>query len=268
MFTIRFQTTVFRPDLQVTLRNDIDGWGHDVPGIYQKDEWRFDLPEARYSKGMEFKFVLERMYWMVGANLSLLPVAGGDYVFSAPGAQFPPINEAIVENSYFQQLFFQPNLDENHVFEVIVIGSGMGGGIVAEQLADLGQTYWSLRARADVFCLETERVVGRDYVIQYRGQALQLTAQARFRLAPHSRVIVRETADGILRVLQVRPRGHPREVQWQAAPPRLPKPPAVPPPRPLAPVRPAPADHPWRRQFTAWAQAQTEHQRMVAAGHP
>ncbi len=135
--------------------------------------------------------------------------------------------------------------------------------------ADYHRGWPSGLARVDVFCLETERVVGRDYVIQYRGQALQLTPQARFRLAPQSRVVVRETADGMLRVLEASAgRSRPHEIPWQPAPPRQPKPPAVPAARPPQPTRPAAADHPWRRQFTAWAREQVEHQRMVAAGHP
>ena len=48
MFKIRFQTTVYRPDRQVTIRNNVDGWEHDIPGIYQDDEWQFELEESRY----------------------------------------------------------------------------------------------------------------------------------------------------------------------------------------------------------------------------
>ena len=79
MFTIHFATANHRPDFIVTLRNDIDGWGEDLPGIYENDEWRFELPEQRYPAGLAFKFVLERTYWMLGPNLFLQPVAGGDY---------------------------------------------------------------------------------------------------------------------------------------------------------------------------------------------
>lgn len=141
--------------------------------------------------------------------------------------------------------------------------------IAPQTPADYHRPWPAGLGRSDVFCLETERVVGRDYVIQYHGQALQLTPQARFRLAPQSRVVVRQTADGALRVVERTGRGGPHEIPWRPAPPRRPKPPAVPvPARAITPTRPAAPDHPWRRQFTAWAQEQAAHQRSVAAGHP
>lgn len=155
MFTIRFQTTVYRPDLQVTLRNNVDGWENDIAGIYQDDEWRFELDEDRYSNGMEFKFVLERTYWMNSNNEFLQPVAKGDYSYANPPIEFPPISEAIVENSYFQQLFFEPSYDEEHIFDVIVIGSGIGGGIVADQLVDM---------EADVLVLEIGSVLFQTHI--------------------------------------------------------------------------------------------------------
>ena len=103
---------------------------------------------------------------------------------------------------------------------------------------------------------------------QYGPQALQLTPQARFRLSPKSRVLVRETADGTLRVLHVDPRGSEHEIRWEPAP-RLPKPapaPARVTPRPVV-HRPA-ADHPWRREIHQWAQDQQHRPAApVAAGH-
>lgn len=151
MFTIRFKTVAYRPDMQVTLRNAVDGWGHDIPGIYEKDEWRFELPEGRYPAGIEFKFVLERTYWMGGANLQRPAFAGADHVLAAPEVVFPPMSEVLVENSRFQQTFFAPDLDENRVYDVIVIGSGIGGGILADQLSDLGATVLVLEAGSALF---------------------------------------------------------------------------------------------------------------------
>jgi glycine/D-amino acid oxidase-like deaminating enzyme len=76
---------------------------------------------------------------------------------------FPPPTEAIVENTYFQRLFFQPNLDEEHTFDVIVIGSGVGGGLVAEQLADEGK---------DILVLELGSVLFQTHIANFPSQHL------------------------------------------------------------------------------------------------
>ncbi|MBN2011410.1 GMC family oxidoreductase [candidate division KSB1 bacterium] len=138
MFTIRFKTIRFRPDLQVTIRTSVENWQEDLAGNYEVDEWIFRLSSAQYQQGMFFKFILEEEYWMQGGNLYLRPETGGDYVYDNNQVNFPPIDEVLVENGYIQQRFFEPNLDENHHYDVIVIGSGIGGGVLADQLSDYG----------------------------------------------------------------------------------------------------------------------------------
>jgi choline dehydrogenase-like flavoprotein len=151
MFTIRFRTADYRPDVQITLRTSADGWTKDIPGIYVDDAWRFELPEQRYQPAFAFKFVLERSYWMLGQNLTLEPIAGGDYVYGAGEVQFPPIRELVVESGSVQQRFFPPNLNQDHLYDVIVVGSGIGGGILADQLSDLGLDVLVLEAGSYLF---------------------------------------------------------------------------------------------------------------------
>lgn len=59
----------------------------------------------------------------------------------------------------------------------------------------------------DIFCLEETRVVGQDYVIQYKAHGLQLDRAARGRVPAKSVVLVRETEDGRIRVIHVRATG-------------------------------------------------------------
>ncbi|MDX2230765.1 MAG: GMC family oxidoreductase [Leptolyngbyaceae cyanobacterium bins.349] len=151
MFTIRFQTIQYRPDLLITLRNNVDGWDKDITGIYENDEWRFDLSETRYGQGMQLKFVLESNYWMNGQNLQIFPTANANFIFNETAVQFPLIDEMVVENSHVQQLFFPPNLNENQLFDVIVIGSGAGGGILADQCSDQGLNVLVLEAGSYLF---------------------------------------------------------------------------------------------------------------------
>ena len=151
MFTIRFNTIDFRPDLKIALRTDVTGWDNDIAGTYIDDGWQFELSHAEFAHGMHFKFILENVYWMRGNNLFLQPAQGEVYSYGAPTIQFPPMQELRVENSSVQQMFFQPNLDEEKLYDAIVIGSGMGGGILADQLSDLDLDVLLLEAGSYLF---------------------------------------------------------------------------------------------------------------------
>lgn len=119
-------------------------------------------------------------------------------------------------------------------------------------------------ADADVFCLETTRVVGNDHVVQHGGRALQLERQARGLVPAKSRVLIRETEDGTMRVVHVSPDGGERVLRWTPAAARTERraiptraiptraTPAVSAPAPAAPHKPAP-DHPWQRQHARWS---------------
>jgi choline dehydrogenase-like flavoprotein len=151
MFTIRLNTVTFRPDLTVTIRTNVKGWGNDIPGEYIDDSWQFELYEGEFPAGLNFKFVLENLYWMNGDNLFVQPVAGQTYTFAEAAVAFPPMQELRVENASVQQMFFQPNLDETKVYDAIVIGSGIGGGILADQLSDLNLDVLVLEAGSYLF---------------------------------------------------------------------------------------------------------------------
>ena len=116
----------------------------------------------------------------------------------------------------------------------------------------------------DVFCIESTRTVGNDHVVQYGARSLQLDRVVRGRVPAKSKVLVRETEDGRLRVIHVTGEGRgrrERELKWTDAAPRAARAPVVIPgipassaagPKPAKPPsKPAP-DHPWRRQHQDW----------------
>jgi hypothetical protein len=118
-------------------------------------------------------------------------------------------------------------------------------------------------ADADVFCLESSRTIGNDYVVQYQGRVLQLDRRAQSRIPVKSQVLVREARDGSLRVVFVDRTGRERRLAWTPATPRAPKPSVViPEPSSSASAEPRPAvgrsipapDHPWRAQHRRWKQ--------------
>lgn len=101
----------------------------------------------------------------------------------------------------------------------------------------------------DVFCLEHTRTVGNDFVVQFGRRSLQLSPRVRGRVPAGSKVIVRQSREGALRVIHVNRRGEEREYAWtlaapvrRAPPPRLEAAPSV-----RSRTKPGP-DHPWRRE--------------------
>jgi choline dehydrogenase-like flavoprotein len=151
MFTIRFNTVAFRPDMLITLRSDAKGWGNDLAGKYIDDAWIFELAETEFPNGLNFKFVLDDIYWALGNDFFVQPAAGQTYAYNQQQVQFPPMQELRVESPAIAQMFFQPNLNENQRHDVIVIGSGIGGGILADQLSDLGLDVLVLEAGSYLF---------------------------------------------------------------------------------------------------------------------
>ena len=124
------------------------------------------------------------------------------------------------------------------------------------------------RSDADIFCLESTRIVGADHVVQYDGRGLQLQPSAR--VPKKSQVLVREQRDGTLRVVHVGRDGHERLLSWTPAAPRAPKA-ASPVPKlrttPPNVARPA-AKHPWRRQHVEWMDRAMRRRGMASVQPP
>lgn len=100
----------------------------------------------------------------------------------------------------------------------------------------------------DVYCIEYRRVVSNDFVVHFEGAGLQLDRKSRGRVPAGSRVLIRRTEDGRIRVIYRGPDGHEHECKWTPAPPRTQ---TAPRPKPEPKLRKPSAkpdrEHPWRR---------------------
>jgi hypothetical protein len=118
------------------------------------------------------------------------------------------------------------------------------------------------RDLADVFRLETERVIGNDWVVRYQNRFLQVQKAGRRYPLAQAKVMVCEWEDGRL---EIRYRG--QAVVWTEIlerPPRtIPKVEAVHALR--RPNRPK-ADHPWRKPFLSTASMQAPRLSTALAG--
>lgn len=96
----------------------------------------------------------------------------------------------------------------------------------------------------EVFCLEEERTVSADWVVQYRNRWLQIGPDAA--LEAGSKVLVRERADGTLHLWWRGATIAFAELRQRPAPPPVT-------PTPVRPRRPnvviPPPEHPWRRSL-------------------
>ncbi|WP_158516623.1 GMC oxidoreductase [Scytonema hofmannii] len=151
-FYVKFRTQSYRPNHLVTIRNNVDGWWQDIYGAYYNSEWVFFLEESKYRNGLKIKFVLDRQVWMEGEDIQLQPF--GEHIFTEKSVFFgsvPPrylhgYDNLRTDDSKLQQDAIPRNNDETIEYDVVIIGSGMGGGILADAISDKGRRVLVLEA--------------------------------------------------------------------------------------------------------------------------
>jgi choline dehydrogenase-like flavoprotein len=175
-FKIILLTDRYAPNNLVTIRTSDDGWTKEIYGVYAFGGWIFELEQDSYADKIQFKFVLNHRHWIEGFDREVNSV--GEHRFTDNSSQhpgiatvtFPPEAESdkrfihSYENlrtheTFPQQKRFFGNRQTSKVYDVIVIGSGMGGGIVADAISDKGYSTLVLELGG----LETPTHVGNVY---------------------------------------------------------------------------------------------------------
>jgi GMC oxidoreductase len=156
-FRVLFHTQRLRPNHQVTVRNATDGWDRDIYGTYRDGAWVFEFERARYPDQLEMKFVLDETIWMNGFNL-LLP-ATNDHHLDEQVITFPGVGSRALhgydnlrtQEAALQQERIRSNLRSGIDYDVVVVGSGFGGGVLADALSDKGRNVLVLEAGSLIY---------------------------------------------------------------------------------------------------------------------
>lgn len=141
---IRFQTSQYAPAHVVTIRTSSEGWTNDTFGTYRDGAWEFFLEIPSLPPTLAFKFMLDGEHWMQGPDLSVSTSA--DQSFDETSIHFPIAASRFrhgydnfhIDRTKLAQDGVPRNTREDIFYDVIVIGSGMGGGSLADALADAG----------------------------------------------------------------------------------------------------------------------------------
>jgi hypothetical protein len=174
MIVLRYKTSYWvPPSAEVTLRAERNDW-KDLIGRYEDGGWTFELPAETFAGTWKAKLVLDRMVWMNDPDLTFTVVEGETRDISPRAVVFNAEQRGPVrEYGQLQWHYFEPPVaPTEQPYDVIVIGSGIGGGILADEVSDLGFRVLVLEAGGLLFPTHVANLprrhrIKRDEVIKH-----------------------------------------------------------------------------------------------------
>jgi choline dehydrogenase-like flavoprotein len=140
MILLRYKTSYWMPPIAaITLRTERNDW-KDLIGHYEDGGWSFKLPAETFAGTWEAKLVLDGTTWMNDPNLTLTVAEGETHDISTNAVIFnEELRGPVREYGRLQRRYFEPPVPPTDPpSDVIIIGSGIGGGILADEVSDLG----------------------------------------------------------------------------------------------------------------------------------
>jgi hypothetical protein len=166
MFFIRYITNTVIPNAEVVLRTSRDGW-MVRGGRYVDGAWQFILDEEAFPDAFEFKFAISPNLWMDGQNITVpRPQGGKIFDYDDEIVHFPDFAGLVIENGVVAKTLLKRDVNNDH-YDVIVVGSGMGGGILASALADRPKRVLVLEAGSLLFPIHVGNLPRRLLIGQF-----------------------------------------------------------------------------------------------------
>lgn len=150
--TVRFRTNRYAPPavLELKVTSTGAGSGKPIAGQYSDGAWTFRLPVTGKEQALRCVFLLDGAEYGEKSIVDLKARAGSVHEFDAYDISLTVFDELAQSRSPMMERMFRKESTER-TFDVIVVGSGMGGGALASRLADRGLNVAVLEAGSLLF---------------------------------------------------------------------------------------------------------------------